>query len=125
MGSGVRIELGSFLIRTAKHAKDYTGGRNQYCDLSDLQSMIDCLEVAKDMAAEQFSAMAQQKIPAFEMPTRNTAISKPLWCVRFPNMQKPLMQRRYPTQKDITTPLVLLNVTAIDCVSNFSTSRRR
>ena len=25
-------------------------------------------EVAKDMAAEQFSAMAQQKIPAFEMP---------------------------------------------------------
>lgn len=43
MGSGVRIELGSFLIRTAMHAKDYTGGRNQYCDLSNLQSMIDCL----------------------------------------------------------------------------------
>ena len=43
MGSGVRIELDSFLIRTAKHAKDYTGGRNQYCDLSNLQSMIDRL----------------------------------------------------------------------------------
>lgn len=25
-------------------------------------------EIAKDMAAEQFSALAQQKIPAFEMP---------------------------------------------------------
>ena len=48
---------------------------------------------------------------------RNTAISKPLWCVRFPNMQKPLMQRRYPTQKDITTPLVLLNVTANSFIS--------
>ena len=43
MGSSVRIELSSSLIRTAKHAKDYTGGRNQYCDLSDLQLMIDYL----------------------------------------------------------------------------------
>lgn len=43
MGGGVRIELGSFLIRTARHAKDYTGGCNQYCDLSNLQSQIDCL----------------------------------------------------------------------------------
>lgn len=28
----------------------------------------DVREVARDMAAEQFTAMAQQKIPAFEMP---------------------------------------------------------
>ena len=32
MGSGVKIELDSFLIRTAQHAKDYRGGHNQYCD---------------------------------------------------------------------------------------------
>lgn len=32
MGSGVRVELDSFLIRTAQHAKDYRGGYNQYCD---------------------------------------------------------------------------------------------
>ena len=37
----VRIELDSFLIRTARHAEDYTGGTNQYCDLLRLQSMID------------------------------------------------------------------------------------
>lgn len=43
MVDGVRIELDSFLIRTAKHAKDYTGGNNQYCDLSELQSRIDNL----------------------------------------------------------------------------------
>ena len=43
MGGGVRIELGLFLIRTARHAKDYTGGCNQYCDLSNLQSKIDGL----------------------------------------------------------------------------------
>ena len=29
MGSGVKIELDSFLIRTAQHAKDYRGGHNQ------------------------------------------------------------------------------------------------
>lgn len=43
MAGGVRIELDSFLIRTARHAKDYTGGSNQYCDISRLQSMIDKL----------------------------------------------------------------------------------
>lgn len=37
---GVRIDLESFLIRTAKHEKDYTGGSNHYCHLSKLQSMI-------------------------------------------------------------------------------------
>ena len=42
-GSHVGIELGSFLIRTARHAKDYTGGNNQYCDMPQLQSMIDKL----------------------------------------------------------------------------------
>ncbi len=41
MGSGVRIELDSFLIRTARHAKDYTGGSNRYCGISELQSRID------------------------------------------------------------------------------------
>ena len=41
--AGIRIELGSFLIRTARHAKDYTGGSNQYCDMPQLQSMIDKL----------------------------------------------------------------------------------
>ena len=39
----VRIELDSFLIRTARHAEDYTGGTKQYCDLVRLQSMIDRL----------------------------------------------------------------------------------
>lgn len=43
MDDGVRIELGSFLIRTARHAKDYTGGTNQYCNVLQLQSMIDKL----------------------------------------------------------------------------------
>ena len=43
MGSGVKIELDSFLIRTAQHAKDYRGGHNQYCDITILQSMIDNL----------------------------------------------------------------------------------
>ena len=38
---GVRIDLDSFLIRTAKHEKDYTGGNNRFCHLSKLQSMID------------------------------------------------------------------------------------
>ena len=38
---GVSIDLDSFLIRTAKHEKDYTGGSNRYCHLSKLQSMID------------------------------------------------------------------------------------
>lgn len=39
----VEIDLDSFLIRTARHEKDYTGGSNQYCHLSKLQSMIDKL----------------------------------------------------------------------------------
>ena len=43
MDAGIRIELGSFMIRTARHAKDYTGGINQYCDMLQLQSMIDKL----------------------------------------------------------------------------------
>ena len=43
MDDGIKIELGSFMIRTARHAKDYTGGINQYCDMSRLQSMIDRL----------------------------------------------------------------------------------
>lgn len=43
MDAGIRIELGSFMIRTARHAKDYTGGSNQYCDMPQLQSMIDKL----------------------------------------------------------------------------------
>lgn len=41
MDDTVKIELGSFLIRTARHAKDYIGGPNQYCDMPQLQSMID------------------------------------------------------------------------------------
>lgn len=41
MIDGVSIDLDSFLIRTAKHEKDYTGGSNHYCHLSKLQSMID------------------------------------------------------------------------------------
>lgn len=41
MAEGVRIELDSFLIRTAGHEKDYTGGSNHYCNISKLQSMID------------------------------------------------------------------------------------
>lgn len=40
---GVRIDLDSFLIRTAEHQKDYTGGNNHYCNLSKLLSMIDKL----------------------------------------------------------------------------------
>lgn len=40
MADGVRIDLDSFLIRTAGHEKDYTGGNNHYCNLSKLQSMI-------------------------------------------------------------------------------------
>jgi hypothetical protein len=43
MDSGVKIELDSFLIRTARHATDYTGGTNKFCDLPQLQSMIDKL----------------------------------------------------------------------------------
>ena len=43
MDGGVKIELDSFSIRTAWHVKDYTGGINQYCDMSQLQSMIDKL----------------------------------------------------------------------------------
>ena len=43
MDDGIKIELGSFMIRTARHAKDYTGGNNQYCDMLQLQSMIDKL----------------------------------------------------------------------------------
>lgn len=38
---GVRIDLKSFLIRTAGHEKDYTGGNNHYCHIPKLQSMID------------------------------------------------------------------------------------
>lgn len=41
MADGVRIELDSFLIRTAGHEKDYSGGNNHYCHISKLQSMID------------------------------------------------------------------------------------
>ena len=37
------VELDSFLIRTAQHAKDYRGGYNQYCDMANLQSMMDDL----------------------------------------------------------------------------------
>ena len=43
MDDGIKIELGSFMIRTARYAKDYTGGINQYCDMQQLQSMIDKL----------------------------------------------------------------------------------
>lgn len=43
IGHSVKIELDSFLIRTAQHAKDYRGGQNQYCDITNLQSMIDNL----------------------------------------------------------------------------------
>ena len=42
-GRGVKIELDSFLIRTASHAKDYTGGSNRYCRLEELSVMIDRL----------------------------------------------------------------------------------
>lgn len=40
---GVKINLDSFLIRTAKHAKDYTGGDNWYCGMAKLPSRIDWL----------------------------------------------------------------------------------
>ena len=43
MDDGIKIELDSFMIRTARYAKDYTGGNNQYCDMLQLQSMIDKL----------------------------------------------------------------------------------
>ena len=43
MDSGVRIELDSFLVRTAKSANHYRGGYNQYCDMANLQSKIDDL----------------------------------------------------------------------------------
>ena len=43
MDDGIKIELDSFMIRTARYAKDYTGGNNQYCDMQQLQSMIDKL----------------------------------------------------------------------------------
>ena len=43
MDSSVRIELDSFLIRTAQNRKDYRGGYNQYCSMENLQSMIDNL----------------------------------------------------------------------------------
>lgn len=43
MSYGVDIDLNSFLIRTARSAKDYTGGYNNYCDMHSLQSMIDRL----------------------------------------------------------------------------------
>ena len=43
MDDGIKIELGSFMIRTARYAKVYTGGINQYCDMQQLQSMIDKL----------------------------------------------------------------------------------
>ena len=43
MDDGIKIELDSFMIRTARYAKDYTGGTNQYCDMLQLQSMIDKL----------------------------------------------------------------------------------
>ena len=43
IGRSVKIELDSFWIRTAQHAKDYRGGHNQYCDITNLQSMIDNL----------------------------------------------------------------------------------
>ena len=43
MDDGIKIELDSFMIRTARYAKDYTGGINQYCDMLQLQSMIDKL----------------------------------------------------------------------------------
>ena len=38
IGRSVKIELDSFLIRTAQHAKDYRGGHNQYCDIVSTQS---------------------------------------------------------------------------------------
>lgn len=43
MSGNLRIDLDSFLIRTSAHVKDYTGGQNQYCDLLNLQSMINSL----------------------------------------------------------------------------------
>ena len=43
MDDGIKIELDSFMIRTARYAKDYTGAINQYCDMQQLQSMIDKL----------------------------------------------------------------------------------
>ena len=35
IGRSVKIELDSFWIRTAQHAKDYRGGHNQYCDMTN------------------------------------------------------------------------------------------
>lgn len=43
MGEGVRIDLDALLVRTACNAKDYTGGYNNYCCISTLQSMMDRL----------------------------------------------------------------------------------
>lgn len=70
MGSGVRIELDSFLIRTAQNGKDYRGGCNQYCDIANLQSMIDgllgeinCKKDAEPTSSASFSFHPYRRIP--------------------------------------------------------------
>ncbi len=41
-----------------------------------------------------------------------TAVSRQHWCVRFPNMPQPLVQRWLPIQKGIMTPPASLSATA-------------
>lgn len=44
MNDGVRIDLNSLLIRTARHEKDYRGsGYNNFCPISELSVMMDKL----------------------------------------------------------------------------------
>lgn len=43
MGCYVKVELDHILFRTAKSAKDYTGGTNRYCEFSDLKDEINRL----------------------------------------------------------------------------------
>ena len=43
---------------------------------------------------------------------KSTAVSRQHWCVRFPNMPQPLVQRWLPIQKGIMTPPASLSATA-------------
>ena len=67
MGSGVRVELDSFLIRTAQHAKDYRGGYNQYCDIANLQSMMD--DLLKEKKTENKKRCGANRFRIFFFPS--------------------------------------------------------
>ena len=67
MGGGVRVELDSFLIRTAQHAKDYRGGYNQYCDMANLQSMMD--DLLKEYKTENKKRCGAYRFRIFFFPS--------------------------------------------------------